>query len=52
MHFANCPALAVVLFTTSTQNLRLYSFAEAWIVLNLFLYFEKNEPRVLIKLFL
>jgi len=41
MHFANCAALAAVLFTTLTQNLRLCSFAEAGIVLNLFLNFEK-----------
>jgi len=50
MRFANCVALAAVLFTTLTENLRLSSFAEA----ELFLNFEqsKNEPRVLIKLFL
>jgi len=34
MHFANCAALAAVLFATLTQNLRLCSFAEAGIVLN------------------
>jgi len=45
MHFANCAALATVLFTTSTQNLRLCSFAES----GLFLNFEQNEPCVLIK---
>jgi len=33
MHFANRTALATVLFTTLTQNLRLCSFAEAGIVL-------------------
>jgi len=49
MHFTNCAALAAVLFATSTQNLRLCSFAEAEIVLKIL---SKNEPRVLIKLFL
>jgi len=44
MHFANCAALATVLITI-TENLRLCSSAEA----ELFLNFEKNEPRVLIK---
>jgi len=44
MHFANCAALAAVLFTTWIQNLRLCSFTET----GLFLNFE-NEPRVLIK---
>jgi len=34
MHFANCAALAAVLFTTLTQNLRPYSSAEAGVVLN------------------
>jgi len=52
MYFANCAALAAVLFTTLIENLRLCSSAKAWIVLNLFLNFEKNEPRVLMKLFL
>jgi len=52
MHSANCAALAAVLFTTLIENLRLYSSAEAEIVLNLFLNLSKNEPRVLIKLFL
>jgi len=33
MHFANCPALAAVLFTTLTQNLRICSFAEAGLLL-------------------
>jgi len=33
MHFANCAALAVVLFTALTQDLRLCSSAEAGIVL-------------------
>jgi len=47
MHFANGAALAAVLFTTSTQNLRLCSSAEAGIVLKIF--GAKNEPRVLIK---
>jgi len=33
MHLANGVALAAVLFTTLTQNLRLFSSAEAGIVL-------------------
>jgi len=46
MHFANCAALAVVLFPTLTENLRLCSSAEARIVLNLFLNFEKKMSLV------
>jgi len=42
MHFADCAAFAAVLFTTLTENLRLCSFAEAGIVLNLFLNFEQK----------
>jgi len=42
MHFADCAALAAVLFTTLTENLRLLSSAVAVIVLNLFLNFEKK----------
>jgi len=42
MHFADCAALAAVLFTTLTQYLRLRSAAEAGIVLNLFLDFEEK----------
>jgi len=42
MHFANCAPLAAVLFTTSIENLRLCSFAEAGIFLNLFLNFEQK----------
>jgi len=42
MHFANCVALAVALFTTLIENLRLCSSAEAGIVLNLLLNFEQN----------
>jgi len=42
MHFANCVALAAVLFITLIGNLRLYSSAETGIVLNLFLNFEQN----------
>jgi len=34
MHFANCAALAAVLFTTLTEIMRLCSSAEAGIVLN------------------
>jgi len=49
MHFANCAILATVLFTTLTENLRLCSSAKAGIVLK---FRAKNEPRVLIKLFL
>jgi len=37
------------LFTTLIENLRLCSYAEAGIVLNLFLNFKQNESRVLIK---
>jgi len=48
MRFANCAALADVLFTTLTENLKLCSSTEA----GLFLNFEQNEPRVLIKLLL
>jgi len=44
--------LLLFLFTTLIENLILCSSAEAGIVLNLFLNFEQNEPRVLIKLFL
>jgi len=40
MQFANCAALAAVLFTTLVENLGLCSSAEAGIVLNLFLNFE------------
>jgi len=42
MHFAYCAALADVLFTTVIANLRLCFFAEAEIVLNLFLNFEQK----------
>jgi len=42
MHFANCAALAAVVFATVTQNLILCSSAEAGIVLNLFLNFEQK----------
>jgi len=42
MYFTNCAALATVLFTTLTQNLRLSSYAEAGIALNLFLNFEEK----------
>jgi len=49
MHFANGAALAVVLFIILTQNLRLCSSAKAGIVLK---FWAKNEPHVLIKLFL
>jgi len=52
MHFANFAVLAAALFTTLIKNLKLCSSAEAGIVLNLFLNFEQNEPRILIKLFL
>jgi len=34
MNFANCAALAAILFANLTQNLKLCSFAEAEIVLN------------------
>jgi len=42
MHFANCAARVVVLFTTLTEKLRLCSSAEAEVVLNLFLNFEQK----------
>jgi len=42
MHFTNCTALAAVLFTTLTENLKLCSSAEAGIVLILFLNFEQK----------
>jgi len=36
MHFANCAAIAAaVLFSTLIENVRLYSSAEAGILLNL-----------------
>jgi len=41
MNFANCAALAAVLFTTSIENLRFCSSAESEIVLN-FLNFEQR----------
>jgi len=34
MHFADCAALAAVLFTTLIQNLKFCSSAEAGIILN------------------
>jgi len=42
MHFAYCVVLAVVLFTTLTENLRLCYSVEAGFFLNLFLNFEQN----------
>jgi len=42
MHFANCAALAAVLLTILTENLRLCSSAEARIVLNFLLSFEQK----------
>jgi len=48
MHFANCAALAAVLFATLAQNLRLCSFAEAGLFLIVLKILSKNEPRVLI----
>jgi len=42
MHFADCVALATVLFTTLIENLRICSSAEARIVFNLFLNFEQK----------
>jgi len=35
MHFANCVTLAAVLLTTLIENLKLFSSAEAEILLNL-----------------
>jgi len=52
MHFTNCAALAAVLFTTLTQNLRICSSAELGLFLIVLKFLAKNEPRVLIKLFL
>jgi len=52
MHFANCAALIAALFTTLTQNFRLCSSAEAGLFLICSQILSKNEPRVLIKLFL
>jgi len=50
MHFANCTALAFVLFTsTLTENLRLRSDAEAELFLICSQILSKNEPRILIK---
>jgi len=58
MQFANSAALAAALFAVLEcyANCALYLnrkfetsfFCWGWIVLNLFLNFEKNEPRVLI----
>jgi len=42
MQFANCAALATVLYNTLTENLRLYSSADSGIVLNLFLNFKQK----------
>jgi len=42
MHFANCVALAAVLFIILIKTLKLYASAEAGIVLNLFLNFEQK----------
>jgi len=42
MHFANCAALAAVLFTTLIENLKLCSSSEAGIVFNLFLNFGQK----------
>jgi len=42
MHLGNRAALAAVLFTILIEILRLYSSAEAGIVLNLFLSFEQK----------
>jgi len=42
MHLASCVALAAVLLTSLTENLRLCSSAEAEDVLNLFLNFEQK----------
>jgi len=49
MHFANCATHAVVLSTTFIENLRLCYFAEAGIVLNLFLNFEQKMSFVFLK---
>jgi len=41
-YFANCAALAAILFNTLIENLRVCSSAKAGIVLNLFLNFEQK----------
>jgi len=48
----NCAVLAAVLFTTLIENLRFCSSTEAGLFLIYSLYLSKNEPRILIKLFL
>jgi len=52
MHFADWAALAAVLFTTLTENLRLCSSAEAGFFLICSYILSKNELHILIKLFL
>jgi len=52
MYFANCAALAAALFTTLIKNLRLCSSAEAGLFLICSIILSKNEPGVVIKLFL
>jgi len=52
MRFTNCAALAAVVFTILTQNLRLCSSAEAGLFLICSSILSQNEPRVFIKLFL
>jgi len=42
MHFVNCAALAAVLFTSLTENLKLCFSAEVGIVLKLFLHFKQK----------
>jgi len=42
MHFADCAALAAVLFNTLIENLRLCSSAEAGIVVKLLLNFDQK----------
>jgi len=53
-HEAKCSLLIVEQLFSDTliENLRLCSSAATGIVLKLFLKFEQNEPRVLIKFFL
>jgi len=49
MYFANCAALAAVLFITLTQILRHCSFPEAGLFLICSKILSKKEPLVLIK---
>jgi len=43
MHFANCAALAAILFTTLIKNFETLLFCPGWVVLNLFLNVEQKS---------